>query len=291
MAVQTTLDGSPGSPAGPNSPASPAKPPRRWGRIAMWVALGLVALVVVAVAVLFFGRDRAEQLTEDDALAGFRDTAAEAVETEGLPAPGVYAATASGNESIGLPGFDEELGPNAPVTVTHDGDCFVYRADFNSHHWRAWTFCPTDSTTFALEGLESWTARKAPALDIETLSTYVCDTPLGFMWDGMAEGDTRSGSCTGTSDADDSVTDDAGEVEVLATGETTTIDGQDVETLQIRLTDNLSGDQTGSEVGTWTLDATTGLPLRISTEASLTGGLSDYSEQIDLELGTLTPAT
>lgn len=49
----------------------------------MWVALGLVALVVVAVAVLFFGRDRAEQLTEDDALAGFRDTAAEAVETEG----------------------------------------------------------------------------------------------------------------------------------------------------------------------------------------------------------------
>ena len=185
----------------------------------------------------------------------------------------------------------EELGPNAPVTVTHDGDCFIYRADFNSHHWRAWTFCPTDSATFALEGLESWTARKAPALDIETLSTYVCDTPLGFMWDGMAEGDTRSGSCTGTSDADDSVTDDAGEVEVLATGETTTIDGQDVETLQIRLTDNLSGDQTGSEVGTWTLDATTGLPLRISTEASLTGGLSDYSEQIDLELGTLTPAT
>ncbi|MEZ5267904.1 MAG: hypothetical protein R2789_04800 [Microthrixaceae bacterium] len=230
------------------------------------------------------------KLTQDDALAGFRDSAAEVNDDEGLPAAGVYAATASGTESIGLPDSTRRSDPT-PVTVTHDDDCFTYRADFNSHHWRAWTFCPTDSATFALEGLESWTARKAPALDIETLSTYVCDTPLGFMWDGMADGDTRSGSCTGTSDADDSVTDDAGEVEVLATGGTTTIDGQDVETVQIRLTDNLSGDQTGSEVGTWTLDATTGLPLAISTEASLSGGLSDYSEQIDLELDTLTPAT
>ncbi len=290
MAAQTVLDGPPDAPSDPESPDADPQPPRRRGRILAWVALGLVALVAIAVAVFFFGRDRAEELTQDDALAGFRDGAGASADTEGLPPAGVYAATASGTESIGLPGFDEPLGPSAPVTVTHDGDCFVYRADFNSHHWRAWTFCPTDGATFALERLESWTARKAPALDIETLSTYECSTPLEFLWDGMSEGETRSGACTGTTDSDDSVTDDAGEVEVLGR-EVVSVDGADVDAIRVRLTDNLSGDQTGTEVGTWWLDEETGLPLRVSTEADLTGGLSDYSEQIDLQLDTLTPAT
>lgn len=275
----------------------PQGPRRRIWRILLWVAVALAALVAATIAVLYFGRDKAEELTQDDALADFRDAAEGSVETDGLPSAGVYAATASGTESIGLPGFDEPLGPSAPVTVTTDiQGCFTYKADFNSHHWRSWKFCPTDTATFALVGLESWTARKAPALDIETLSTYVCDTPLDLLWNDMTAGQNRAGACTGTTDtgttdSDDSVTDDAGEVKVLSVAEQVTIGGQTLDAIRIQVTDNLSGDQSGSEVGTWWLDPATGLPLRLSTESSLSGGLSDYSEQIDLELDTLTPAT
>ncbi|MCZ7630410.1 MAG: hypothetical protein M5U19_15850 [Microthrixaceae bacterium] len=255
----------------------------------------VVALcVVVVVGGLWFvrGRDPARALSDSDALSDFREGGGAAVEGTGGPAAGVYAATASGNESIGLPGFDESLGPSAPVTVTYDDTgCFTYRADFNSHHWRSWTFCPGGTATFALQGIESWTARKAPGMDVATLSTYDCDTPIDFLWSSMAAGDRRTGACTGTTDADDSVTDDAATMEVLDTEDTVTIAGEEVSALRISTSDALSGAQTGSEHGEWWLDPATGLPLRVSIESALEGGLADYSEQFDLVLSTLTPAT
>lgn len=256
------------------------------------VVLALVVLVVLAFLWFFLGRDQAEELSESDAVADFRAGGGGAAERDGRPVAGVYAATASGNESIGLPGFDETLGPGAPVTVIYqDGGCYTFRADFNSHHWRSWTFCPTDTATFSLQSLESWTARKAPALDIATLSSYACETPIDILWPDMATGATRNGKCTGTTDSDDSLTDDSAEIEVLDTEETITIDGEDVDVVKVRTFDTLSGDQTGSERGQWWIDATSGLPLRVSIEAALDGGLSAYSEQFDLELSTLTPAT
>ena len=201
------------------------------------------------------------------------------------------AATASGRESIGLPGFDEDLGPNAPVTVTHGDDgCFTYRADYNSHHWRSWTFCPTATATFALTGLDSWTERDAPGLDIATLSTYECDEPLDFLWAGATIGETRVGACTGVSDIDGAITEDAGRIEVLDLG-TMEVGGERVDVVHVRTTDTFSRAQTGSEVDEWWLDATTGLPLKIVVDATLKGGPSDYSETSTLQLSTLRPAT
>jgi len=212
-------------------------------------------------------------------------------DTSGRPAAGVYPATAAGTESIGLPGFDEELGPNSPVTVTHgDGGCHTYRTDFNSHHWRSWTFCPTESAAFSLTQLESFTARKAPGLDIAALSTYTCESPLDFLWQGAAVGDTRTGACTGTSDIDDSVTADAGSIEVLELT-SRTVGDETVDVIRLRTTDTFSGSQTGSEVNEWWIDAATGLPVRIVVDAKLSGGPSDYTETADLELTSLTPAT
>ena len=275
----------------PNDEGHPPKDRRRVGKVVL-ITLGVVVvLAVVAALVFFLGRDRAEELTDDQALADFRASAGEVSADDPRPAPGIYAATASGQESIGLPGFDEELGPNAPVTVTHGEDgCYTYRADLNSHHWRSWTFCPTDTATYALTQLDSWTARKAPGLDIATLTTYACDQPLDVFFEGAAAGDTRTGACTGTTDADELVTEDAASVEVLEVG-STTVDGERVEAVRVRTSDEFSGAQSGTEVGDWWLDATTGLPLKVQIEASLTGGPSDYAETIRLELSTRTPAT
>jgi len=175
--------------------------------------------------------------------------------------------------------------------VTHGEDgCFSYKADLNSHHWRSWTFCPSDTATYSLTTLESFTARKAPGLDIATLTTYECDQPLDIFWDRATVGQTRAGACTGTSDTDDGVTEDAGTVEVLEIGEVT-VDGERVTAVRVRTSDRFSGAQSGTEVGEWWLDADTGLPLSVDIEASLTGGPSDYAETIRLALSTLTPAT
>ena len=259
------------------------------------VLIGLAVLLAVALVagVLWFvlGREQAEQLTDDQALDDFRAANRGATEAAGRPDAGVYAATATGSESIGLPGFDEELGPNAPMTLTYgDGGCFTTRVDFNSHHWRSWTYCPSATATFALVGIESWTQRKAPGLDLNTLSTYTCDTPLDVLWAEPTVGETRSGACTGVSDLDGAVTGDRATAEVLGS-ETLEIDGREVDVVRVRTTDEFSESQTGTEVGEWWFEASTGLPVRFSVEASLSGGSGDYAEDFDVALTSLRPAT
>lgn len=267
------------------------RPRRRAWKVGLWVAAILIALIVLAVIWFLVGRETAEPLTQRDALEGFRATADETADAQGRPLAGVYSASASGSESIGVPGLDEGLGPQVPVTVTYSGaGCFTYRADFNSHHWRSWDFCPTDAATFALVELQSWTARKAPALDVESLSTYTCDEPLALLWDGMEPGDGRSGKCTGTMDTDESVTDDRGTVEVTGT-EAVTVGDTEIEAIRLRTVDELTNAQTGREQGDWWLDPTTGLPLRIVIESDLAGGATTYSEHFDLRLDTLSPDT
>lgn len=271
----------------------PATPPQRHRLRNVLVGSGIAVLVLVSVAlaVVWFGREDAQQLSDDQALNDFRSEGSAASDPAGGPLSGVYAATASGTESIGLPGFDEQLGPNAPVTVTHQDDgCFVYRADFNSHHWRSWTFCPHESATSSLTRTDSFTARKAPGLDVESITTYTCDRPLDFLWSDPGVGDERSSACTGTTDLDDSVTADEGVAEVLDVG-STEVDGETVETIHLRTTDTFGQAQSGYETAEWWLDAGTGLPLKVVLESDLSGGPSDYAERWELELTTLDPQT
>lgn len=274
-------------------PEDPGAGPRRHRLRNVVLAVGaLVALVVVAGVLWFvFGRESAEPLSDDQALADFRANSDASTEAAGRPAAGVYAASATGVESIGLPGFDEDLGPNAPLTITYgDEGCFTARMDLNSHHWRSWTYCPDAAGTVALVSLDSWTQRKAPGLDLTTLSTYTCDRPLDLLWSGQGAGETRTGTCRGVSDLDGAVTDDAASVEVLGS-ESLDVDGEQVEVVHVRTTDEFSNAQTGTEVGEWWMDAATGLPVKVSIVASLSGGSGDYSETIEFRIDSLRPAT
>lgn len=270
---------------------APAGKGSRRRRVLLIVAAVIVVLLALAAAWFVLGREQAEELSDDQALVDFRAGQGAAGAAEGRPVAGVYAATATGVESIGLPGFDEQLGPNAPVTVTYgDGGCFTARADLNSHHWRSWTYCPSATATFALVGLETFTERSAPGLDLATLSTYRCDVPLDVLWSGAVAGETRTGHCTGRAEVEDTVTDDVASIEVLGT-EQLEIGGDTVETVHVRTVDEFSEAQTGTETGEWWLDAATGLPLRARIDAALSGGAGDYSETIELDLTSVRPAT
>jgi hypothetical protein len=258
---------------------------RRWRRrTVLGIGVVLVVLLAGGGAWYVFGRERARSVSTEDALSSFRKNGATAADAEGRELLGVYPATATGSESIGIPGFDESFGPKAPVTVTQgDGGCFAYRADLNSHHWRTWTFCPTDTATFALTKFESWTARKAPGLNIDSLTTYTCRTPLEFVWRSATAGDTRDGVCAGTTDSDPAVTNDAGTFTVVGTSRMRVGD-ETIDVVHARTTDVFTGAQTGTERDEWWLDARTGLPVKITFDLSLEGGPSDYSEHGTLVL-------
>ncbi len=293
--AQTISAGPPATDAAPG-PGSERPRPRRRLRRAL-IGLGLAVVVLVGAGAVWFlvGRDVARERTSDEALRDFRSSAGATTEAAGRPDAGVYPAVASGTESVGIPGLDETLGPNAPVTVTHgDGGCFTYRADLNTHHWRTWTFCPTEGTTFALTGAEGGTLRKLPGLDFGSVNTYVFHQPVPFVWPGQAAGDTRQGAGTGTADTIAGVTDDRVTVEVLGT-ETLTIDGQQVEALHLSTLDTLTGAQPGTEQDEWWIDARTGLPLKLVFDVRSTSdspvGTAVYTDRGQLELTSLRPAT
>jgi len=286
------------APAAAEPPERPPTPKRR--RRTLWrvlIGLGIVVVVLVAVAVgwFVFGRDQAHQRSTDDVVEDLRRSGATSLDADGRPPFGVYSAVATGTEGVGVPGLDESLGPNAPVTVTHgDGGCFTYRVDFNTHHWRTWTFCPSDGATFALVNAVTSTTRNVPGIDFGSVNTYVCDTPVAYLWPDPEVGQVRSGSCTGTSDTIGGLTSDAGQVEVLDL-DTVTIDGTDLPAVHLRSTDTFGDAQTGTEVDEWWLDARTGLPLRLAIDANVQSdtpvGKADYTEKGQLELTTLTPTT
>jgi len=296
MPDTTGADGVP--PAGPptGAPDGASGPtPRRRRRTVRRVLIGLGVVIVLVIgggaAWWFFGRDQARPISSDAALQQFRQSGATGSDGDGRPAIGVYSAVATGSEDIGIPGLTESYGPGAPVTVTHgDGGCFTYRADLNNHHWRSWTFCPASGATFALTSADTRTVRDVPGLNVDSLTTYTCPTPVPYLWPDPAVGDTRTGSCTGASDTITGVTGDAGSVEVLDLG-TLTVGGTEVAVVHLRSTDTFTDAQTGTEVDEWWLDARTGLPLKLVIDAHLKSSLGDYIETGTLELTTLTPAT
>jgi hypothetical protein len=291
--AQLTMDDAPGAelPDPDDTTPEPRRPRRVLWRVLIGIAVVVVVAILAAVGWFFFGRDQATQRSTDAALEDFRQSGAAGTEADGRPAAGVYDAVAQGSEDIGLPGLTESFGPGAPVTVTHgDGGCFGYRVDLNTHHWRSWTFCPVGEATFALTVADTSTVRDVPGLDVDSLTTYTCQTPVPYLWPGAAVGDRREGSCTGVSDTIDGVTGDAGMVEVLDLG-TMTIGGTEIDVVHLRSTDTFTDSQVGTEVDEWWIDVATGLPVKLVIDADLTSSVGDYIEKGTLELTSLEPVT
>lgn len=286
-----TIDPPAGADGEPPTPPAPRRRYRTLWRVLIGLGVLVVVLLAAAAAWWVFGRDEARQRSTDDAIEDFRRSGGTGSQDDGRPAIGVYSATAAGSEDIGIPGLTESFGPGAPVTVTHgDGGCFTYTVDLNTHHRRSWTFCPANGATFALTVADTTTVRDVPGLNLDSLTTYTCQTPVPYLWPDPTVGESRSGTCTGASDTVKGTTTDAGSVEFLGT-DTLTVGGIEVAVVHVRSTDIFGDAQTGTEVDEWWLDARTGLPLKLVIDADLTSSVGDYIEKGTLELTTVTPAT
>jgi len=287
------------APAPDDGETSPPERGRRRGRLIVLVAAGVVVVLALAGALWFMvGRDRARARSTDEAVETFRTAGTPGTLADPAarrPDAGVYPATASGSESVGIAGLDESFGAVAPVTVTHaENGCFTYRADLNTHHWRSWTYCPTATASFALSGTQSSTLRKFPGLDFGSVNSYTCERPLPAVWPGAVVGDHRDGSCTGTSDTIAGVTTDAGTVDVVELG-TRRVGDTEVAAVHIRTADTFGEAQSGTETADLWLAADTGLPLLISFDTKVKSdtplGTADYVDQGRIELTTLAPTT
>jgi hypothetical protein len=248
-------------------------------------------LVITAVVVGLGGgalfvqlRSKATVITLDESVQRFRDTAASAPAVSGLPKPGVYAYTTSGEDSITvLGGSHHDYPAQTSITVSPDACGMKLRWDALGERWEEWTLC--------LDG---------PRLELHSITTYhqffgksdhreyFCGEDSLYRPVEQTKGATFTTTCAGA----DATAVGHGElvgVEFLSVG------GTRVRTLHLKITITFEGATIGTRTTElWTV-AQTGLPIitvshdDLDTESPL--GRTRYAEQYRSELTALEPQT
>ncbi|MCC5953189.1 MAG: hypothetical protein JJU45_13940 [Acidimicrobiia bacterium] len=294
--------GANGGAEAPDAAPTPAEqsPERRHHRL-RWALVTMAAVVVGVIGVgwlvVVVGHRPPEERSLVDAVDEFRAAAGDADgPTDALPltpAPGVYAATGSGNEFVGFSPLDEPFGPEVPVTVTSATDgCWTLRADLNSHHWRSWTLCPGADGDLARREAVTATERNFPGINYATTTTFTCEPPAPLLW--SSDEPERTSSCTGVSSTVDGTTTAVGVTRLVGT-ETITVGDATVDTLHVQVRSELEGVQPGTDELDFWLDPDSGLPLRISFDSSVDAptpfGTIPYRDAGEVVLTAATPRT
>lgn len=293
-----------GAPPDADTPASASAPGartgwRRWQKTILAFVLAFVVLGGTA-ALLLFGGEKPKDVTTDDALGRYRTGSVPATEVPTtlaasgfhVPAAGVYRYTGEGSEDTSFPPLVEQQGPEMPATVTHEpGDCWTMRIDYNTHHWQDWTWCASDQGVVNTLG-HSFARRDFVSFQVDNLATFVCDPPVEWLWAGMQPGESRQGSCRGTSTVVAGETTSAGTITYVG-DEDVTVGDQTVRARHLRYDRVLTGAQTGPEQQDFWVEADTGLPLRntraLTVETDTPFGRITYTEKASFELQDLTP--
>lgn len=287
------------------APVRPTAAPRdrahgrgRWLRVVLVAAAVLVLAVAALVAVLFLTRDEPDERPLDEAVEDFRRSEPSAAPSDGIlrPAAGVYPATGSGTASLSFPPLSSEHGPQIPVTITHEDDaCWLLRVDFNEAHWQTWRLCEGEADGQLVDGGgESYQRWDLGATTIENRSTFRCE-PASVVFDLRARpGASSSGSCEGTGSAVDGTTTSTGTNTVVG-DEELRIGGTPVEVRHVRIEQQLSGAQEGTNTLEWWFDRSNGLPVRFErtmvVSSSSPVGPIEYREDTSWQLESRSPQT
>ncbi|MEZ5143218.1 MAG: hypothetical protein R2726_11975 [Acidimicrobiales bacterium] len=261
-----------------------------------WIAGGAVLVVAVAVGVFFVLLATRETAPPslDEALRRQGGTTGTTARPGGpaRPAPGVYTATGSGTETLGIPSAPQSEGPTMPLAVSVDAQgCNLMRIDYNANHWQTWTYCPQPDGTIVEKGGQTFQRFDLVAIKPENLSTFVCDPPSPVLIPDAEPGRVIDQSCSGTSTGTQGSVTSAGPATYVGPEELT-IGGTVVRVHRMHQERTLSGAQTGTEVAeTWFTDE--GLPVRNEKKTRVASpspvGDITYVEEGSWQLDSLTP--
>lgn len=255
------------------------------------LAVALVVVALVAGAAFVVWPRGASPVTEEDALADFRDQATTAATTApaapSQPAPGVYRYASSGHEEVQLGPLPAESrtypDTMALVVVAEpDASCFTVTLNLLDQH--------TEDTTYCADGegrLRIQAHRKHQTIGImEPTAEMTCAGDVLYV-PGQDEQTLRCALALSggpiTVDADLAGTSRA------RTGEAVEVDGVPVDALYLDVTYEMSGDLDGTwheqlwfSAEDWTL-------LRVERAFDL-AGLATFTERSQLDLLSLEPS-
>lgn len=265
------------------------------------VVVGVV-LVLVLGGFWFASRgEKVQQTSEDEARSRLTPGATAPAGTEatgaspmlgGPPAAGLYRYTGSGREHTSFPELSEDQGPAMPATVTLKPDgCWVFRIDYNTHHWQEWTMCTVGGQLTEQTG-STFSRRNIGGLDIDNTSTFVCTPPVVVVAAPDQDGSVRPRSCVGSGSLIKDPSTAAGTMTVVG-HETIDVGGQAIPTVHVRDDLSYSGAQSGSEKSDNWYDVRTGLPVRNSHDITVITttpfGEITYTETSTFTLQTPSP--
>ena len=260
---------------------------RRWVRILAYVAAIAVLVGVLAGAGLAYvrSRDHATVVSVDEARNDFRrDPGGGSDIDRPRPPAGVYVYETSGYEEVdALGGARHDYPPETTITIRHDSCGVERRWEVFAERWDERTSCPTN----AGEEQRTFTTRHEFFGQGDTRSfrfsagslAVPADSAPGTAWTLEAVADDGSFSGDGT----------------VVSVETLRIDGEDVETIHVRVTTRTVGSARGESVRESWVRATDGLLVReeARTESSTDSPLGTvaYVEVYEILLRSLTPHT
>jgi hypothetical protein len=257
------------------------------------VVFGLVVLVVVLVAFLYLLREQPGERSYDDALAQYQGSdLLAATSLAGVPLPGVYPATATGDASISFPPASQSYGAFVPVTVESLSDgCWRTSVDLNAANRQSWDHCLTDGRMTERGTIHS-TRWDFGAVSVDNVTTMACDPPLLALDFEAATGASWQQACSGSSTRVEGTTVSEGPYAFVGP-EMVVVGSQEVASLHYRQTRTTSGAQDGPTVLDFWFASADGLMVRMDRDISLVSGSPvgniEYREQGTWVLTSLTP--
>jgi len=277
-------------------PSVEHKPGRRhWFGRPRWIALLIVAAVMVGVAIPFaiaWSRRGAKEVSIEQAIDKFRKS--HGASTSGFlrPPGGVYTYVGTGTEKLSLLKTTQHWGPRIPVTVTEDtNSCWSYRVDYSTHHWQSVRYCAkgrvlqeTDEATFQ--------SFDFVAFKVGDTNTVVCHPPIDRIRVDAKPGTAWRVACDGRSKSRGTKFHAQG-TDTFISIETLHVGTEAVPTYHYYVDRSLSGSQSGFERYDTGYSVLDGLPVKTDRHVSVKSpspiGTVTYTENGTYALTSLTP--
>jgi hypothetical protein len=274
----------------PGLEQEPPPPPRRRRRRWWWIAAAaLLAVAGTVGALLWFTSRPAKEVSLKQAES--RLPSSQATGPLGRrPSPGVYQYRGSGTDRLTLPPKSQPEGPSMPGTVTLQGqDCWTFRIDYSTHHWQSWDFCSRGAELRETGG-QLWQLWPLGPISLTNSTSIICTPEVPIVPAQPTAGQTWTGHCSATSSAV------KGKMEASVVyrylGPTTVaVNGENVPSEHLLITQNDRGAQKGTESYQMWLQTGSGLLLRLDQDIKVTTvtplGTSTYTQKGTLSLASL----